>query len=131
MPAIAHLHTVDPKQELHDKVWPLVKDFEVLGPRLLLAVYMPPERTKGGIIMTDRHKTENRFQAVTALVMKMGPLAFVDDETHKWGERKPKVGDWVVYRVGDTYGIDVGEYTVRMIEDSLIFAIVPAPDLVA
>jgi co-chaperonin GroES (HSP10) len=93
-------------------------------------VYERPDRTKGGVLLADRTREEDLYQGKVGLVVKLGNLAFVEDESHVWGERKPKEGDWVCYRVGDTFPFIVGKRTCRFVQDVNVRAILHRPDIV-
>ena len=77
---IAEAAQSDPKRALLDSIgsdW--LDSIEIFHNQVLVATYIEPEKTRGGIIRPDRTLAENRFQGKAALVLKMGPLAFVDD----------------------------------------------------
>ena len=52
MPAMEMQHEVDPKTAILDKVSDLT-GVEVFGSDVLVALYIPPEKTKSGIILAD------------------------------------------------------------------------------
>ena len=128
--ALKMVHQVDPKEDLLDRSADFVKGIQVLGARVLIATYLRPEKTAGGIIMTDKSREEDRWQGKVGLVVALGPLAFKDDETHAWGELRPAVGDWVLVNIGDTRRLDVGENPCRFVEDVHVQAILDNPDAV-
>ena len=115
-------HTVDPKQKLIEESKDAVEFLEPMGALVLIAVYVrggkdgSEQKTKGGLIIPGGTRDEDKYQGKVGLVLKWGELAFTEDETHKW-PKKPKLHDWVVYRVGDTLPFIVGEKTYRFIED--------------
>lgn len=98
MPAMTMEHAVEPKEALIRKVGDLA-DIDVYGSDVLLAVYQRPEKTASGIILTDKYRDEDKWQSKCHLVLKMGPLAFLDDDGNKF--RDVNVGDWVVIRPSD------------------------------
>jgi hypothetical protein len=73
----------------------------VSAQRLLVAVYVRPEKTKGGIYRADHSLAEDRFQAKVGLVLKVGSLAFVDDAVNKFGGFRVDPGDWAVFNPTD------------------------------
>ena len=103
---------------------------EVGGARVLLWIYVRPNKTKGGIILTDREVTEDIWQGTVGYVLKKGPLAFVDDATHKFGGFNPEVGDWVVFTPGEGRRRQVNGVDCRIIEDALIDMKIADPDLI-
>lgn len=134
--AVRMHHEVDPKQQLIDESKDLVKYLEPMGSLVLIAVYVRGEvggkeqKTAGGILLPDSAKSEDRYQGKIGVILKCGPLAFVEDETHKWGNNKPKIYDWAVFRVGDTFPFLIEKRTYRFVEDVDIRAIwTGSPDL--
>lgn len=123
-------HDRDPKLEIMEAVAPYLADIEPLADIAMVAVYTRPDRTKGGILLADRTRDEDLYQGKVGLVLKLGNLAFVEDENHTWGGRTPQVGDWVCYRVGDTFPFIVGERTCRFVRDVNVKAILHRPDIV-
>lgn len=74
---------------------------KVAAQQVLVAQYIRPEKTKGGIIRTDRSLGEDRFQGKVGLVLMVGSLAFQDDAVNKFGGFKVEPGDWAVFRPSD------------------------------
>ena len=97
---VAAAAELDPKKALLDAVGD-IRGIEMLHNLVLVATYIEPEKTAGGIIKPDRTLQENRFQGKGALVLKLGPLAFKDDSVHKFGGITVKEGDWVMVRPSD------------------------------
>jgi co-chaperonin GroES (HSP10) len=128
--AIAMVHDRDPGAEIMIECKPFLEGVRVLGTRILVGVYVPPEKTKSGIIITQNSRNDARYQGKVGLVLRMGPIAFEDDATHRFGDIKPKVGDWVVYNIGDTKGLELGQHRVRMVEDVHVDMIIENPDSV-
>lgn len=122
-------HDGDPKQHIRDAVDPYLKDIEPLGSLVMVVVYERAKKTKGGILLADSTIQEDHYQGKIGLIVKMGDLAFAEDDEHHWGV-KPQVGDWVCYRVGDTFPFIVGDRTCRFVQDVGIKAIVHRPDII-
>lgn len=74
---------------------------KVAAQQVLVAGYIRPEKTRGGIIRTDRSFGEDRFQGKVGLVLVVGSLAFVDDSVNKFGGFKVSPGDWAIFRPSD------------------------------
>ena len=73
----------DPKQALIEAVD--VSKIGVWGENLLVATYIRPERTKGGIIRPESIVREDEFQGNIGLVLKIGDgLEEAEDLLHKW-----------------------------------------------
>jgi len=127
--ALEIVHEVDPREDMLKNLMPLVEDWHILRPQVLVGVYEPTGevKTKGGLLLADQTKTEYTYQGKTGLVLKVGELAFVEDAEHRWGSKVPQVGDWVQFFVGDARAFKVGKWTCRYIEDVHVQAIVPSP----
>jgi co-chaperonin GroES (HSP10) len=130
------LHDTDPKQELLDKVGD-ISGVQLYGSDVLVAVYMRPEKTKSGIILTDNMRGEDAHQGKVGLVVKMGPTCYLDDAGHKF--RDINVGDWVAFRASDGFPVTLNTSTsaatkdavlCRIITDINIRLTVSSPDLV-
>lgn len=126
--AISMVHLADPRTMITEECAPFMEGLSVLGARVLVAVYVPPESTKGGIILTTNIRTESNYQGKVGLILALGPIAFQDDPTHRFGSHTPKVGDWVVFNVGDTFGLELGKRRARNIEDVDVHMIITDPD---
>ena len=131
---IAQAAQTDPKQALLDSVGDL-SGFELFGPRVLVATYIQPEETRGGIILPDRTLAEDRFQGKIGLVVAKGPLAFVDDEYAKFGGKNVEIGDWVSYRASDGMEMFVvdengGGTPCRILQDQNIICKVSDPSAI-
>lgn len=97
---------------------------------VLLATYFRPEKTAGGIIRPDANKAEDEWQGKVGLVMKLGPKAYQDDEDTQFDGEKVDVGDWAVFKIGDTWSLNINGYPCRMIRDSSIKMTVKDPNMV-
>lgn len=111
-----------------------VKHIRLMRNRVLVATYVEPERTAGGIILTDKRLDESRFQGKVGLVLKIGPMAFVfPDEIPT---EAPNVGDWVFYRASDATecGVKVAGtrqgVLCRHIHDDNIVGVINDPELI-
>ena len=131
---IAQAAQQDPVRALIDAVGD-VSGIEIFHNLVLVATYVEPEITPGGIIKPDRSMEENRFQGKAALVMGLGPLAFKDDDRTKFGGMKVSIGDWVIARPSDglemlKVNLDTGGAYLRLFEDIHIKARVSDPALI-
>ena len=122
---IAVAATTDPKQALLDAVGDL-SGVDVFHNLVLVATYIEPEKTAGGIIKPDRTLMESRFQGKCALVLKKGPMAFVDEGYIKFGGKTVEAGDWVIVNPSDGFEMFKGAAgssdggSVRLFEDAKI-----------
>ena len=93
---------------------------EILFNNILVATYIRPERTRGGILLPQSATDEDQYQGKVGLVLKKGPDAFVSDDNIDFGTQNVEVGDWVVYRVGDGWPLAIRSTACRMITDRSI-----------
>lgn len=140
---LAEAAAFDPAKPLWDAAGDL-SDYEVFHNLVLVATYIaPPKVLKGpngeDIILhqTDRSHEEDRFQGKTGLVLKTGPVAFVDDGVAKFGGVTIKPGDWVIYRPSDGHELFIRDrsknnegLSCRLIEDTFVRGRVKDPSLV-
>jgi co-chaperonin GroES (HSP10) len=121
-------HDVDPKQKILDEIGDL-STFEIFNNQVLVAVYMRPVKTKGGIFLPDSHLDEDKFQSKVGLVLKRGPVAFQPDPDHDWfANMTINDKDWVVFRPSDGWGVVVNNVMCRMLDDTNIRGRVSRPD---
>ena len=97
------------------------------GWRMLVLPYKGQGKTKGGVILTDKHIEEQGYATVTALVLKMGPACYNDEKRFPDGPWCKK-GDWIIFGryAGSRFGIEGGEVTI--LNDDEIIAVVKAPE---
>jgi co-chaperonin GroES (HSP10) len=121
------LHEVDPKETLLKELGD-ISEIELLNTQVLVAVYIRPEKTKGGIIMTSKARDEDRHQSKVGLILKTGPSAFVDEDGKWFSNLNLKAGDWIVFRPSDGWNVTVNGVLCRMFDDTAIRARIPHPD---
>lgn len=129
MPAALMAHANDPAEELRAKIGDL-SQVDILHNQILVAVYIRPEQTKGGIWLSDQTRNEDRYQGKAGLVLKKGPLAFVDDDANKFHGQNVEVGDWVFYRVSDGFPLILNGTLCRLLEEVHVKGKIPSPDVV-
>lgn len=129
MTALKMAHAIDPAEELKQKVGDL-SSIEVMHNQILVAVYIRPDRTASGLYLADKTRDEDRYQGKAGLVLKKGPLAFVDDETNKFHGQNVEVGDWVFYRVSDGFPLMLNGTLCRLLEEVHIKGKINSPDVV-
>jgi co-chaperonin GroES (HSP10) len=122
-------HADDPKEAILNEIG-RVDDIGVFNNQLLVAIYMRPEKTKSGIILSDQTRSEDRYQGKVGLVLKKGPTAFVDPDNKWFVDTDVEVGDWVYFRVTDGWSINVHGVSCRMLEDTDIRGSTKYPDAV-
>tara|TARA_R110000868_G_scaffold14563_1_gene67611 strand:- start:1072 stop:1488 length:417 start_codon:yes stop_codon:yes gene_type:complete len=121
----------DPKKEILSLLKSVDKEIEVLHGKVLVALYISPAKSKGGIILTDKTKEEDIWQGMVGLVVKKGKIAFKDDENTKFGGADLKENeDWVAFTPGDGRRIQVNGVDCRIIEDTQILMKVKDPAVI-
>ena len=129
MPPMKMAHATDPKTELLNEVGD-IKEVEIFNNQILCAIYIRPQKTASGIILTEKYVDEDKYQGKVGLVLKMGPDAFVD-ESGKWFKNmKIKVGDWVVFRPSDGWSVSINGKSCRILDDVAIRGRVKSPDII-
>lgn len=104
-------------------------DTEVLHSKVLVAGYIRPAKTKGGIYLIDKTIEEDRYQGTIGMVIGLGPGAFTDDNIAQFHGKKLKVGDWVMYVAADGVAMFINEVPCRLFDDSRILMRVKDPEL--
>lgn len=122
----------DPRKAIMDTIGPALSNIsDVLHGKVLVALYIAPEKTKGGIIRPDSNVKEDVWQGMVGLVVKKGAIAFKDDDTTKFGGVDLIEGqDWVAFTPGDGRRIQIGSVDCRIVEDTQILLKVKDPSIV-
>ncbi len=122
------------KQKILDSFQPALDGIENFpGASVLVAIYKRPTKTKGGVILTDQYRDEDIYQGKIGLVLKVGETPFDNKDEEYFGERKPQVGDWVMYRISDGMPFQFGniEGDCRLLRDRRsILMIIKEPDII-
>ena len=128
MPHMLMSHEEDPKQKLLDQLGD-ISDIELFHNQVLLAVYLRPEKTKSGLILTADHLDEDRYQSKVGMLIKRGPLAFEQDGNWFTGMTFNDL-DWLIFRPSDGWSITVNGVLCRIFDDISIKGRAPHPDSV-
>jgi co-chaperonin GroES (HSP10) len=129
MPYMRMDHEDDPAEEIKKSVGDL-SSVEVFNNQVLVAVYIRPKKTKSGIYLTDKTTEEDRYQSKVGLVLKKGPVAFVDNTNNWFSGVDIEEGEWIVFRPSDGWAITVNNVLCRMLDDTAIRGRINTPDLV-
>ena len=129
MPPMIMDHAVDPKITIQSDIGDL-SNIEIFNNQVLVAVYVRPKKTKSGIYLPDATVDEDKIQGKVGLVVKKGPMAFVDESNQWFTEIEVNDGDWVVFRPSDGWSITVNNVLCRIIDDTAVRGKVDAPDRV-
>lgn len=122
-------YALDPKKAILDFVEPFLGGIKVGPAKILVATFRQAEKTAGGIIKTARFLEEDKFQGISGLVLKLGPLSFRDDYKFKFDGFAAAPGDWVIFDPTDARATELRGLHCRIIDDSDIDATVDDPEL--
>jgi co-chaperonin GroES (HSP10) len=122
-------HDKEPKEAILSEMGDIA-DIEIFHNQVLVAIYVRPEQTRGGIILPGSTRDEDKYQGKVGLVIKRGEDAF-NDPTGKWF-KGVEIGlhDWVVFRPSDGWPITVHGQLCRILDDTDVRGRIPAPDAV-
>ena len=129
MPYMVMEHEDDPAKPLLEQAGDL-SSVEVFNNQLLVAVYVRPQKTKSGIILTDKTTDEDRYQSKVGLVLKKGSSAFNDNTGEWFNGVEINEGDWIVFRPSDGWSVTVNGQLCRMIDDVNVRGRIDHPDRV-
>ena len=126
---VAERRIKEVEKEKNDRKNPLEKMSlpKPTGWRILVLPYKAKEKTKGGIILSDKTVTESQIATNCGLVMEMGPDAYNDKDKFPngpWCKKK----DWVLFAryAGSRIYIDGGE--LRILNDDEILGTIEDPE---
>lgn len=141
------------REKMLRELLPLVEGIQVQRNRVIVATYVRPNVSAGGIIFTQKNADEDRWQGKVGLVLKRGPVAFDYDERAELMELAgdvhddvaraaaeaelhiPQVGDWVMCRNSETWEfalrVEPGKaVSCRVVADDSILAVVTDPSAI-
>ncbi len=98
--------------------------------RILVATYVEPKKTSGGILLAPKTLDESRFQGKVGLVLALGPMAFKYEDPAEYQTEAPKVGDWIFYRASDTFETGFSGVFSRIVYDDNVIGIVEDPTII-
>lgn len=120
-------HEGDPKQKLIDALGDL-SEIELFNNKILVAVYIRPEKTKSGLYLSDKYRDEDRFQGKVGLLVGAGPDAFADENGAWFRGTSFNLHDWLVFRPSDGWSITVNGVLCRVLSDTNVQMRIPSPD---
>lgn len=103
---------------------------KILGDLVLVATYIRPEKTMGGIIRPIDNIKEDEFQGKVGLVLKSGPLAFAEWENETERGEAAIPGTWIVYAIKDGWAVTVNGTPCRLVPYERIRMKISNPDVV-
>lgn len=101
--------------------------FSLVSSQVLLAIYVAPERTAGGILRPSSNIDEDRWQGKAGLIIAKGPTAFKYDGAYNFEGEAPALGDWVLHFPSDGRDTDLRGIACRIIDSELIRAVIKDP----
>jgi co-chaperonin GroES (HSP10) len=120
-------HQEDPRKEIISQIGD-ISEIEVFNNQILVAIYIRPQKTKSGIILTEKYTDEDKYQGKIGLVLKKGPDAFIDESGKWFKDVKISEGDWVVFRPSDGWALSVNGQSCRLLDDVTVRGRVKQPD---
>lgn len=119
-------------EEFRDAVFDMVDvdAIDIYLNRILTVVYLNYGVTAGGIILPDQKKDEDIWQGKVALVLKVGPTAFVDGDGWNFFGQNVTRGDWVTFRINHASQIEIQSVPCRIVTDRYVEMRVPDPRMV-
>ena len=130
MPITAMQHKNDPASEIWKALGSL-DGVEIFHNQVLVVVYIRPEKTAGGIILTDITggiREEDKWQGKVGLIVKAGANAFVDPEGVWFKDVNLGVGDWAIFRPSDGWSITINGVLCRILDDTVLRGKTDNPD---
>jgi co-chaperonin GroES (HSP10) len=118
------------EEEIREGIGHAIDEIAVFHNQVLVGVYIRPEKTAGGVYLASQTRDEDKWQGKVGLVLKKGPIAFVDDQRNSFNNQNVEPGDWVMYRVSDAPAIQVNGVHCRLLEDIHIRGTVTDPTII-
>jgi len=109
------------KEEKKEEGPALDKVPQATGWRMVVLPFKGVEKTKGGLLLTDKAIEEQQLTTNVGLILNMGPDAYADKNKFPNGPWCEK-GDWVVFAryAGSRVKIEGGE--IRILNDDEVLA---------
>lgn len=103
--------------------------FDLIGNQVLVGIYIKDK--VGSILLSDITKLEDQYQGKVGLILGVGQMAFDREWQKMYGDRVvPKVGDFVTFKIFETWQQKVNSYACRQMDDSVVKARVRNPNMV-
>lgn len=120
----------DPKKGLLKEIGDLSGIKNLLGPRVLVALYIGPEKMKSGLYRPTSQLKEDVYQSTVGLIVKKGLQAFQDDPENKFYGENPDVGEWVTFVPGEGKRMQINGVDCRVLADSMISMVMADPEII-
>ena len=105
-----------------------LSEIEVMGNRVMVAVYIPENKTASGIILTDKTMDEYEYQGKVCLVLKKGKMAFQSDSSVDFHGQDVEIGDWVLVSANNRKNFLFRNVLCAHVEDIRIEQKITHPD---
>lgn len=106
-------------------------ELRVAGFMIAVKIYIPPDRTDGGVLLTDNTLENARYQSCAGLVVGMGPQAYKGnnpDGTPRFPEGPwCRVGDWILLPRYEATLMTYRKVAMGLIPDDRVQAILTDP----
>ncbi len=119
----------DLAKAIHKEIGDL-SGIRLIANQVLVGIYVRPEKMASGLVLPTTTTNEDKYQGKVGLILKHGPKAFDGEWQELHGDNVPKVGDWITFKVYDTWMQKMNGIEVRMLKDQEVRAIVEHPEMV-
>lgn len=126
-------HAEDPREKILKETAEWIGTTDVYHNQILLAVYNRAEhalKTESGLFLPQRTASEDEHQGKAALVLKKGPMAFVDEGDIRFHGQDVEVGDWIAIRPSDGWPLKIYDTGCRIIRDVDVRLKITSPDCI-
>jgi len=127
MPFMIMNHKEDPKKMILDALGD-ISSVEVFNNQVLIAIYIKPKMTAGGILVPEATRDEDIWQGKVGLVIKKGPTAFVEEQEKWFKDVKVDVHDWIYARSSEGWSLKVHDVHCRLVDDVNVRGKISHPD---
>jgi co-chaperonin GroES (HSP10) len=117
---------VNPRDELINKIGD-TSGIELFNTQVLVAKFVRPQKTRGGILLTDNTRKEDIYQGKIGLVVAMGHSAFKEDDGKWFNYADIGLHTWVMYRTSDGLDMLVNDVDCKVLKDQAILGRVRDP----
>ncbi len=100
------------------------------GNFIVCVLWARPEKTKGGVIITQAARDEEIWQGKNSLIVSIGPDCFQDNVYRCFTGVRARVGDWIVTDPMAGKKLQVNKAFVRIIVDDQILARTNGPQAI-
>lgn len=106
------------KLEIQKQFEGVIEYVDLFKAQVLVAIFQRDKLAKDSKILTANiTKKEDVYQGRVGLVLKCGPLAFVDSKDVQFAGKRADPGDWVFYVPANGTRMMVGGNECRILED--------------